>query len=71
MRPVAASAMRYPEAILGLTEFVGVNVVAHEDAEEEAAATRVTRDPVAAARAAKESGDNIIRCIMVEGMSDA
>lgn len=60
VRPVATSAIRYPEAMLGFTEFVGVKVVEHEDAEEETAATRVTKDPVAAARAAKESDDNMI-----------
>lgn len=60
VRPVAISAIRYPEAMLGFTEFVGVNVVEHEDAEEETAATRVTRHPVAAARAAKGRGHNMI-----------
>lgn len=60
VKPVATSAIRYPEAMLGFTEFVGVNVVEHEDVEEETAATRVTRDPVAIERAAKESGDNIV-----------
>lgn len=51
--------------MLGFAEFSGVNVVEHGDAEEEAAATRVKRDPAAAARATKESGDNMFNGLTV------